>query len=116
MDCTPPAIHPPGGLNPSDTAPPTHDTQPLRYVSCSPSPSVGFNREAAAAMLAGEGNDPSEGAFSVEPGTILKLLCIPALVVLNGLFVAAEFALVAVRKTRVEELARLGRRGAKSAE
>ncbi len=34
----------------------------------------------------------------------LGLLSIPALVALNGFFVAAEFALVAVRKTRVEEL------------
>src|SRR5947209_3257953 len=33
------------------------------------------------------------------------LLTVPALIVLNGLFVAAEFALVSVRKTRVEELA-----------
>ena len=33
------------------------------------------------------------------------LLTIPALILLNGLFVAAEFALVSVRKTRIEELA-----------
>src|SRR5947207_9364930 len=36
--------------------------------------------------------------------TALELLAVPALVALNGFFVAAEFALVAVRKTRVEEL------------
>jgi len=36
---------------------------------------------------------------------VLLLLTVPALVVLNGLFVAAEFALVAVRKTRIEEMA-----------
>jgi putative hemolysin len=41
------------------------------------------------------------------------LLSVPVLVALNGLFVAAEFALVAVRKTRVEEMVRQGRRGAK---
>jgi putative hemolysin len=35
---------------------------------------------------------------------VLGLLLVPALVLLNGLFVAAEFALVSVRKTRVEEL------------
>jgi CBS domain containing-hemolysin-like protein len=35
--------------------------------------------------------------------TTLGLLSIPLLVALNGLFVAAEFALVAVRKTRVED-------------
>ena len=42
----------------------------------------------------------------------LSLLSIPALIVLNGLFVAAEFALVAVRKTRVEELVARGVQGA----
>jgi CBS domain containing-hemolysin-like protein len=36
--------------------------------------------------------------------TALALLAVPALVAVNGFFVAAEFALVAVRKTRVEEL------------
>jgi putative hemolysin len=45
---------------------------------------------------------------------ILSLLCIPLLVALNGLFVAAEFALVAVRKTRIEELVNQGRKGAKA--
>src|SRR5687767_3040945 len=40
--------------------------------------------------------------------TALALLSVPALVALNGFFVAAEFALVAVRKTRVEELVRQG--------
>jgi CBS domain containing-hemolysin-like protein len=34
----------------------------------------------------------------------IKLLLVPMLVVLNGLFVAAEFALVSVRKTRIEEM------------
>src|SRR5262249_44660485 len=34
----------------------------------------------------------------------LALLAVPALVALNGFFVAAEFALVAVRKTRIEEM------------
>src|SRR5260370_20356846 len=44
------------------------------------------------------------------------LLLLPALVALNGLFVAAEFALVAVRKTQIEELVRQGRKGARHAE
>jgi CBS domain containing-hemolysin-like protein len=44
---------------------------------------------------------------------ILGLLAIPALVVLNGFFVAAEFALVAVRKTRVEEMVAHDIKGAK---
>ena len=44
----------------------------------------------------------------------LSLLSIPALIALNGLFVAAEYALVAVRKTRVEELVAQGVQGAKA--
>src|SRR5438874_1228304 len=41
-------------------------------------------------------------------------MAVPLLILLNGFFVAAEFALVAVRKTRVEELVSLGRPGAAS--
>ena len=48
--------------------------------------------------------------------TALALLAVPALVALNGFFVAAEFALVAVRKTRVEEMVRQGVGGAKAVE
>jgi CBS domain containing-hemolysin-like protein len=44
--------------------------------------------------------------------TVLGLLAIPLLVGINGFFVAAEFALVAVRKTRVEELVNQGKVGA----
>jgi CBS domain containing-hemolysin-like protein len=47
---------------------------------------------------------------------LLFLLGVPALVLLNGLFVGAEFALVSVRKTRVEEMVRLGLKGAKTIE
>jgi putative hemolysin len=43
----------------------------------------------------------------------LGLLTVPLLVALNGLFVAAEFALVAVRRTRSEEMVRQGQKGAK---
>ncbi len=42
------------------------------------------------------------------------LCAIPALVVINGLFVAAEFALVAVRKTRVEEMVAHNIQGARA--
>jgi CBS domain containing-hemolysin-like protein len=38
------------------------------------------------------------------------------LVAVNGLFVAVEFSLVAIRKTRVEEMVRLGLKGAKKLE
>jgi putative hemolysin len=44
------------------------------------------------------------------------LLLIPALVALNGLFVAAEFSLVSVRKTRIEELIKRGVASARSVE
>jgi putative hemolysin len=42
------------------------------------------------------------------------MLTVPALVVLNGLFVAAEFALVALRRTQVEELVQQGVPGARA--
>src|SRR5262245_1880331 len=41
-------------------------------------------------------------------------MSVPALVALNGLFVAAEFSLVAVRKTRVEQMANEGVHGAQA--
>jgi CBS domain containing-hemolysin-like protein len=45
--------------------------------------------------------------------TVLLLLAVVALVLLNGFFVAAEFALVRVRRSRIEELAEDGKRGAR---
>jgi putative hemolysin len=48
--------------------------------------------------------------------TVLGMLSIPTLVLLNALFVATEFALVAVRKTQVEELVARGVSGAKALE
>jgi magnesium and cobalt exporter, CNNM family len=47
---------------------------------------------------------------------LFALLSIPALILVNALFVAVEFALVAVRKTHVEELVQNRVKGAKSAE
>jgi CBS domain containing-hemolysin-like protein len=46
-------------------------------------------------------------------GTILKLSAVIVLVLANGFFVAAEFALVGVRRSRIETLAATGNRGAK---
>jgi putative hemolysin len=43
---------------------------------------------------------------------LLGLAALPVLIALNGFFVAAEFALVAVRKTRIEELVTRGVKGA----
>ena len=45
---------------------------------------------------------------------VAGLVAVPLLVTLNGFFVAAEFALVAVRRTRVEELVGQGVRRAKA--
>ncbi len=47
--------------------------------------------------------------------TALFLLLLVVLVLLNGLFVAAEFALVRTRKGRIEELAQRGESGAEEA-
>jgi putative hemolysin len=45
---------------------------------------------------------------------LLRLASVPALVLLNGFFVAAEFSLVAVRRTQVEQFVKEGRRSAAS--
>jgi CBS domain containing-hemolysin-like protein len=45
---------------------------------------------------------------------VLGLLSVPLLVLLNSFFVAAEFALVAVRRTKVEEMVRKKRAGAEA--
>ncbi|MXW35296.1 MAG: DUF21 domain-containing protein, partial [Chloroflexi bacterium] len=44
------------------------------------------------------------------------LLALAALVCLNGFFVAAEFALVTIRRTRVQQLVAEGRPGARNVE
>src|SRR5688572_9715567 len=46
-------------------------------------------------------------------GTIIKLSAVVLLVIANGFFVAAEFALVGVRRSRIESLAAAGNRPAK---
>jgi len=48
-------------------------------------------------------------------GTVLRALSVLALVALNGFFVAAEYALVKVRETQLEELAAKGNRRAAAA-
>jgi CBS domain containing-hemolysin-like protein len=45
--------------------------------------------------------------------TVLLLLAVVVLVLLNGFFVAAEFALVRMRRSRVEEAVEEGKRGAR---
>lgn len=57
--------------------------------------------------------------LAVEPSwvwIILGLLSIPLLIAVNAFFVAAEFALVLVRKTRVEQMLQEGRSGAQTVE
>jgi CBS domain containing-hemolysin-like protein len=46
---------------------------------------------------------------------LLKLASVPLLVLLNGFFVAAEFALVKIRNTQFEALVSKGHRRAKVA-
>jgi len=46
---------------------------------------------------------------------LIKLVAVIVLVVANGFFVAAEFSLVAVRRSRVEHLGNEGRRRRQSA-
>src|SRR5262245_14854120 len=46
-------------------------------------------------------------------GTLWRLAAVLALVFANGFFVAAEFSIVTVRKTRVDQLIAEGHRGAR---
>jgi len=48
-------------------------------------------------------------------GVLLSLTAVAVLVFFNGFFVAAEFALVSVRRTRIDELVAQGRAGARVA-
>src|SRR5579864_1599392 len=47
--------------------------------------------------------------------TLLKILAVLLLVLMNGFFVAAEFALVRVRETQLDALVARGQRGARMA-
>jgi CBS domain containing-hemolysin-like protein len=59
----------------------------------------------------------ADGGGSGELGwDVVRLAFVPVLIVLNGLFVAAEFALVSVRRTRIEELVAKRVSGARSVE
>lgn len=56
---------------------------------------------------------PLESPHLPEAGTIFwQIAIVLALVLINGFFVASEFALVAVRKTRIDQLAAEGNRNA----
>src|SRR5215218_6100388 len=50
----------------------------------------------------------------MESGSLWGLLAVLTLVAANGFFVAGEFALVKVRKTRVDQLVAEGRSGART--
>lgn len=50
--------------------------------------------------------------FAESATIIVGLVAIPILILINAFFVAAEFALVALRRSRVQELVNLGRTGA----
>src|ERR671931_2402319 len=51
----------------------------------------------------------------MELPAIFGLMAVGLLVLANGFFVATEFAIVAVRRTRLEQLAAEGRAGAQAA-
>jgi len=72
-----------------------------------PAPATREDAINAALPLFATAGDPPEGVWLV-----VGLVAIPILVVINGFFVAAEFALVAVRRTRVEELVNQKKAGA----
>ena len=55
---------------------------------------------------------PGDGSWADLVGVLLVLVLVAA----NGFFVAAEFSLVAVRRSRVTQLATTGRRNAKALE
>ena len=65
-------------------------------------------------MLPLEGKHHNMNANEI-PMTILQLAAVPLLVLLNGFFVAAEFALVKIRDTQLETLVLKGHRRAKVA-
>jgi len=46
---------------------------------------------------------------------IIKIVCVALLIATNAFFVASEFALVSVRRTRLETRANNGSRGARAA-
>jgi len=54
-------------------------------------------------------------AFQSLIGIVLKVLLVAGLIAVNGLFVAAEFALVKIRETQLDELVLRGSRRAKAA-
>ena len=63
------------------------------------------------ALFAAEAGEPIEISFL--PDVLLPIVAVIFLVVVNGIFVAAEFALVGSRRARFEKLAEGGNRGAK---
>src|ERR1044072_2152583 len=61
-------------------------------------------------LLLGDGDGSTPVSWLM---VILKLAAVPLLVAANGFFVAAEFALVGVRRSRIETLAASGKDSAK---
>ncbi len=64
---------------------------------------------------ANDGSRPPPACEAAPIGTVLGLLAVAALVLATAFFVAAEFAVVAVERTRIEALAQEGSRRAKAA-
>jgi CBS domain containing-hemolysin-like protein len=67
-----------------------------------------FAADSSSLSLLAAGDEPTIGL------AVAGLVAIPLLIAVNGFFVAAEFALVAIRRTRVEELVNQNTPGSKS--
>jgi CBS domain containing-hemolysin-like protein len=72
---------------------------------------INYDRHFRASVESGDEVDPEEEGGSTA-GTLFRLLSILILVGLNGFFVASEFSLVSVRRTRVKELIAEGNQAA----
>ena len=59
-------------------------------------------------------NEATTASFSIT-NTALEIVAILAIVCINGFFVASEFSLVTVKRTRLEARANVGSKGAKAA-
>src|SRR5690349_7150549 len=77
-----------------------------------------FRREGSSAVVIARDGNTAAGAHSPQhhagAGSVSEALIIALLILANGVFAGAEIAVVALRKTRIEELAEEGNGGARA--